>query len=130
MPDDGEIPIEEGEQETSAGWVIVVVHGMRFIGQLRRGVLEPCYELQVSMGPDGRGNMAISHTALPVGLLPSWKSVALPDGALLQSVDELSRQDRDVLFRAILSGEQIAASIRSSQSGIVAARAVPGLRRR
>jgi len=126
---------EAVERTRGDGWVIAIVHGMRLVGQLARGVLEPCYELQVQMGPDGQGNMAIAHSSLPMCLLPSWKRVALANGALVQNVDELSRADRETIFRAIKAGEQVAGRLRSAQSGIVPASAVPkgaglpGLRR-
>jgi len=142
MPED-DVPIEvetgngEAPERTRGdGWVIAVAHGMRFVGKLSRGILSPVYELQVQMGPDGKGGLVIGHTSLPICLLPSWKAVALPNGALIQNVDELSRSDRDVVFRAIASGEQMAGGLRTSQSGIVQASSVPkgaglpGLRRR
>jgi hypothetical protein len=106
-------------------WVIAVAHGMRFVGRLQGTTLDPAYELQVQMGPNGQGGVAIAHSAIPMCLLPSWKVVTLPVGALVQPLQALSKADRDILFNAAKQAEEIARSIRSAQSGIVPV--APGL---
>jgi hypothetical protein len=128
------------QNDTEHGEIAVVVaHGMRFVGCVVSRTLDPdrphsimtlspVYELQVQMGPNGQGGVVIGHSAVPVMLLPSWDSLDVPPGAIVQMASELSPRDRATLKSAMAQAADLTNQLRLAQSGIVAPQPGPGPR--
>lgn len=114
-PDDPDLP----EPRRVKGWVLACTAGLQLVGQFDKGTLEPVYEFkpQIAQTPQG---LQVSHICLPLMMLASWRKVRLPVGTIVQPVDELSKADRDQIFRAVAQGEEMAKGLRMAQAGVVA----------
>ena len=114
-----------------AGWAIVASNGLTLIGRVRRAsvdnqgdhilgsnadMLSPVYELRPMLDPQ-RG---IAHVVLPVWLL-GVDSIEVPMGAIVHPCEEMTRQQRVHLLRAVQQAEQMTAAMHAQESGVVLA---------
>ena len=118
------------DEDKLLGWSIILFGGMNLIGKLdETGMLSPAYELHTQVQPHPKG-LNIVRSVFPVLLLSSiselYFSASLPpNGYIVISIKDLSRKEREELKAAVAQCENLVASMRLQDRGILIADKLP-----
>jgi hypothetical protein len=119
----------EAMADPSVGWVLAWANGLSLVGKINTSRLgdrhlQPVYAFSIQPIEVRPGHMAIHYGASPVGMLASFDSIDLGEGATIKPLSELGEADRRMLMGAVKQGEEMVLQLRASQAGI--ALAAPG----
>lgn len=116
---------EGNGQGPLAGWAIVVTNGVTLLGRksmvdatgAARPALSPVFALQRAIVPTPRGTALVTQCQ-PFLALSSVTSLAIPSGAIVVPVEELSSDERKSLAEAAEEAEAMRQAISRGPSSI------------